>query len=101
MTVWGKEGDRNSRFQNNPIKTAGKVELSNKKGGWYAPKSDYLYGLDSVDFGSRSSKATTVKDLLHTRQRRGLSDVSLSCNLIVFSSLFSWWSNYQTVLAHK
>lgn len=60
MTVWGKEWDRNSRFQNNPIK-AGKVELGNNKGGWFAPNAYYLYCSDNGDVSSRSSLVAGVR----------------------------------------
>lgn len=69
MTVWGKEGDRNSRFQNNPIKRAGKAELGNRKGGWDAPKVDYLCGLERIDFRPRSSMVATLNNLLHPPER--------------------------------
>ena len=69
MTVWGKEGDGNSRFQNNPIKRAWKVELGNRKGGWDAPKVDYLCGLERLDFRSRSSMVATLNNLRHPPER--------------------------------
>ena len=38
MTVWGKEGDRNSRFQNNPIKRAGESGVGQQEGRMGCPK---------------------------------------------------------------
>lgn len=88
MTVWGKERDRNSRFQNNPIKTAGERSWAARREGWDA-RSRIIAKVDGVAAGLGSPTLTAVNTPICSRQRGVLPDVPLSCHLGIFSlSLF-------------
>lgn len=85
MTVWGKEWDRNSRFQNNPIKTAGKWSWVARREGWHA-QNLIISAVEAAWTGAPEALHWPPWRVSYTRPEAGVSsDAPLSCRLWLFS----------------